>query len=317
MSTFSVSLRGGAGPLAAIEIGAGRVAGVALDDRGVRPTIAAHAVERLPDGAVVPALNALNVRDRPAVAAVVERVLERIGRPKRVGLIVGDPVAKVSQVRLQQIPARVQDLDQVIRWQVRKSAPFSVEDAQIGYEAGWKTEDGQDFLVTMARRDVIVEYEELCAAAGAHAGVVDISTFNVVNAALVSGVDTRGDWLLVNVAPGWESIAIMRERQLIFFRNRGADGEGTLADLVHQTAMYYEDRLSGSGFGRVMLCGASGAGDADALRRGLADRLGTIVESVDPTRAAALNGRTEAGGPWLLDALTPLVGLALRTREAA
>ena len=49
---------------------------------------------------------------------------------------------------------------------------------------------------------------------------------------------------------------------LMFFRSRGAEGEGTLADLVHQTAMYYEDRLSGAGFSRVMLCGASTVADA-------------------------------------------------------
>ena len=316
MSRFSFSLHGGAGPMAAVEIGAGRVTGVCLDEKGGRPVIASHAMETLPDGALVPGLNALNVRDRPTVTAAVGRVLERIGRPTRVGVIVGDPVAKVSLVKLQQVPQRPQDLDQVIRWQVRKSAPFAVEDAQIGYEAGLQAEDGQDFIVTMARRDVILEYEELCAAAGADAGIVDLSTFNVVNTVLASGADTRGDWLLVNVAPGWESIAIMRERQLIFFRNRGADGEGTLADLVHQTAMYYEDRLAGAGFRRVLVCGATDAGDSNALRRGLADRLATSVETVNPTGAASLTDRRSAS-PALLDAITPLVGLVLRTREAA
>ena len=316
MSAFSLSLRGGAGPLAALDIGAGRVSGVVLEDRGGRPVVASHAVERLPDGALVPALNAVNVKDRAAVSDAVGRVLERIGRPKRIGLIVGDPVAKVSQIKLQQVPSKAQDLDQVIRWQVRKSAPFAIDDAQIGYEAGFRAEDGQDFIVTLARRDVILEYEELCAALSAHAGVVDISTFNVVNAALMSGANTSGDWLLVNVASGWESIAIMRDRQLIFFRNRSADGEGTLADLVHQTAMYYEDRLHGSGFGRVMLCGAAGAGDGDGMRHVLADRLNTIVESVDPLRAASLAGKA-GNGAWLQDALAPLVGLLLRTREAA
>ena len=52
---------------------------------------------------------------------------------------------------------------------------------------------------------------------------------------------------------------------LVFFRNRAADGEAGLADMVHQTAMYYEDRLSGAGFrprgaGRRRLTGARRAG---------------------------------------------------------
>jgi Tfp pilus assembly PilM family ATPase len=316
MSRLSLSLTAGSTPLAAVEITASRVAGVSIEERGGRPVIASHVIEPLPDEAIVPTLNAANIRDGAAVAGALGRVLEKIGRPRRIGLIIGDPVVKVSLVKLQQVPTRAQDLDQVIRWQVRKSAPFAIEDAQIGYQPGLRTDEGQEFIVTLARRDVIDEYEALCAGAGAHAGIVDLSTFNVVNTVLAGGNVPAGDWLLVNVAPGWESIAIMRGQHLIFFRSRGMDGEGTLADLVHQTAMYYEDRLSGAGFGRVMLSGASVAGDAEGLRRGLADRLATTVESVDATLAAALPDRISAGGA-LLDALAPLVGLILRHREAA
>lgn len=316
MSRFSLSLNDASAPPAAIEITGRRVTGIRLDERGGRAVIAAHATETLPEQALVPTLNALNVRDRTAVSAAVARVLEGIGRPRRIGLIVGDPVAKVSLVRLQHVPVRAQELEQVIRWQVRKSAPFPIDEAQVGFERGLRADDGQEFIVTLARRDVIAEYEQLCAAAGAHAGIVDLSTFNVVNTVLASGAVPSGDWLLVNMAPGWESIAIMRGPQLIFFRSRGVDGEGTLADLVHQTAMYYEDRLSGSGFSRVMLCGATSTGGAEALRRTLSERLGAGVDTIDPTRAAGFADRIGADAA-LLDTITPLVGLILRTREAA
>jgi Tfp pilus assembly PilM family ATPase len=107
----------------------------------------------------------------------------------------------------------------------------------------------------------------------------------------------------------------MRRDQLIFFRSRGSDGEGTLTDVVHQTAMYYEDRLSGAGFSRVLLCGGD-ATAGEAIRRQLADRLSAAVETIDPTRVAALTDRIGAGSA-LLAGLTPLVGLILRTREAA
>lgn len=316
MSGFSFSLHDAAAPAAAVEILGNRVSGAVVEERDGRPVVSAHVTELLPDQAVVPALNAANVRDRVVVAAALDRVLERLGRPKRIALVLADPVAKVSLVKLQQVPSRVQDLEQVIRWQVKKSAPFSIDDAQVGYVAGLRAEDGQDFIVTLARRDVIAEYEDLCRAAGAHAGIVDISTFNVVNAAVAAAAVPAGDWLLVNVAPGWESIAILRGAQLIFFRSHSADGEGTLADVVHQTAMYYEDRLKGAGFTRALLCGASASGEAEALRRSFADRLSTTVDVIDPTKAASLADRIVASGT-LLDTLTPLVGVLLRAREAA
>jgi hypothetical protein len=125
------------------------------------------------------------------------------------------------------------------------------------------------------------------------------------------------DWLLVNVASDYASIALLRGADLIFFRSRGADSEGTLADLVHQTAMYYEDRLQGAGFSHVMLSGASAAGgDGEAIGTSLQLRLGTAVATVDPREAATLTDRITAA-PGLLDALAPLVGLLVRGREAA
>jgi Tfp pilus assembly PilM family ATPase len=314
MSLFSFSLHTAPPPLAAIEMNGSHVAAISVESRGGRVVVGAHAVEPLPPHALVPALNAHNVHDRPPIAAALAQVLERIGRPRRVGLVLADPVAKVSLVRLQQVPVRSQDLDQVIRWQVRKSAPFSIDEAQVSYAPSARTDEGQEFIVTVARRDVIAEYEALCGEAGAHAGLVDISTFNVVNAVLL-GNAPPGDWLLVNMAPEWESVAIMRGTQLIFFRSRGADGEGTLADLVHQTAMYYEDRLGGGGFSRVLLCGGATAGHGAEVRRNLAERLSAPVENVDLARAAALDRIN--GSAQQLDTLAPLVGLIARSGEAA
>ena len=306
-------------PDAAVEIAAHRVSAIALTPRAGKLVVSAQAAEPLAAGALVPSLTAHNARDRAAVAAAVQRVLEQIGRPRRIGLVVPDTVAKVSLVKFAQVPARAQDLDQLIRWQMRKAAPFPIEEAQVSYAPGLRADDGQEFLVSLARRDVIAEYESLCAAAGAHAGLVDISTFNVINAVIASDMTTgvaADDWLLVNVASDYASIAILRGLHLILFRNRTADADGTLADLVHQTAMYYEDRLGGSGFSRVLLSGASAAGgrqaaDVEQIRRGLEERLGKAVETVDPRGAVTLTDRISVS-PAFLDALAPLVGMLVR-----
>jgi Tfp pilus assembly PilM family ATPase len=312
-----LSLRDAPPPAAAVEIAAHHVAAATIDVRGGRPVVASHAAEALPPGAIVPALAASNLRDRPAVADALARVLDEIGRPRKVGLIVPDPVAKVSLVRFAHVPPRRQDLDQLIRWQVRKAAPFSIDEAQVSYVPGLQASDGREFVVTLAKREVINEYEALAADCGAHAGIVDLSTFNVINAALVAAAPPAGDWLLVNVASDYASIAILRGGHLMFFRSRAAEGEGTLADLVHQTAMYYEDRLQGGGFERIMLSGASvHEADVDEIHRSLQERLGMAVEAVNPGAAAAFSDRIMAA-PSFLDTIAPLVGLLMRGREAA
>ena len=315
------SLQDAPPPGAAVEFAAGRVSGVSLDRRAAGTIVAAHATEPLPDGALVPSLTARNIGNRAAVAAALGRVLDRIGRPRRIGLVLPDPVAKVSLVRFENVPPRSKDLDQLIGWQVRKAAPFPLEDAQISYVRGMAAPDGQEFVVSVARRDIVLEYEDICEAAGAHAGLVDIATFNVINAVLAGSNAPAADWLLVNVARDYASIAVLRGPDLIFFRSRAADADETLADLVHQTAMYYEDRLQGTGFSRLMLSGASTAGasqsaDVEWIRRNLEERLATSVETVDARHAVTLTDRITVA-PALLDTLAPLVGLLLRDREAA
>jgi hypothetical protein len=310
------SLRDAPPPTVAVEIADDHVSAASLEIRGGRPVVGAHAEEPLADGTVTASLTAANIRDKAAAAAALRRVLDALGRPRRVGVIIPDPAAKVSLIRFEHVPSSTRDLDQLIRWQVRKAAPFAIEDAQVSYVRGLSAADGQEFVVTLAKREIVQEYEALCESCGAHAGVVDLSTFNVINTVLAAG-SPAADWLLVNVAAHYASIAILRGADLMFFRSRGSDSEGTLADLVHQTAMYYEDRLQGAGFSRVMLSGASAQTvDADRIRFNLQERLGRAVETVDTSAAAAFTDRIVASSAFL-DSLAPLVGLLVRGREAA
>jgi Tfp pilus assembly PilM family ATPase len=310
-------------PDAAVEIAPERVSAAAVWTRGgLRGTalaVQAHSVESLPPGALTPALSAHNISDRAAVAAALRTVIGRLGtRPARVALVVPDLVAKVSLVRFDQVPDRREDLDQLVRWQMRKSAPFPVDDACITYTAGLRDPaGGAEFVVAMSRRDVIEEYEKVCAAAGVYAGLVDLATFSVVNLFLASGSAPAADWLLVHMRPDYTSIAIVRGEHLIFFRNRPEGDEEPLADLVHQTTMYYQDRLAGQGFARVLI-GGSGriAGSVDAARRSLEERLGVPVEAVDPTRFAALNDRLTVT-PDMMNILAPLAGILMRTHHEA
>ena len=132
------SLREAAGPGVAIELAADHVSAASLDTRGGTSAVTVHASEPLPPGALVPSLTAANVHNRQVVSNALERVLERTGNPRRVGLVIPDLVAKVSLVRFEHVPARTSDLDQLVRWQVRKTAPFPIEDAQVSYVPGIK-----------------------------------------------------------------------------------------------------------------------------------------------------------------------------------
>ena len=306
-------------PTAALEISARRVTFAVVTNQGGR-VLSGYANEPLPDGTVEPALNALNVHDAASLTAAIRSALDKAGpHPKRIALVLPDIIGKLSLVRFEKVPAKVQDLDQLIRWQVRKAAPFKIEDAQIAWVPGMALpEGGREYVVIVARRDIVESYERACEAAGIYPGIVDLASINLVNAALLTQAGApAGDWLLVHVAPEYSTLAVVRSGDVVFFRTRPSEQDENLADLVHQTAMYHEDRLGGGGFSRVVLAGASirGGDAAERLRRELEERVGTRVEVVDFRGAVALRDRI-AAGPELLDSLAPAIGIILRERVA-
>lgn len=306
-------------PDVALGIETGRVSGVRLGGRAASPVIVAHAIATLPPETVTPALGTLNLTDPARVTGAVKHVLEALGgRPRRAALVVPDAAAKVSLVRFEKVPARVTDLEELVRWQVKKSAPFPLEQARVSFTPGQQAPDGaQEFVVAVSRNDVIEQYEQVCEAAGLSVGILDLAGFNVINGVMASGAAPAGDWLLVHVAPAYTTLAVVRRGHVIFFRSRGEGTEGTLTDLVHQTAMYYEDRLQGAGFERVLVTGGSAAPmGGDALRQSLEERLRLPVEAMDPRGVAALTDGI-AVAPDVLDALAPLVGVLARERKAA
>jgi type IV pilus assembly protein PilM len=304
-------------PDVALEVDATHVAAARLSWRGSSATVSAHSSEPLPAGIVVPALSAANISDVPALGRAISQAVSRLGRVRRVALVVPDTIAKVSLIRFEKVPVRAQDLEELVRWQIKKTAPFPVEEAIVSFTPGAKYSDGQEFVVTAARHDVVEQYEQACAAANIHAGLIDLATFSTINGVLANRAALTGDWLLVHVTHTYTTLAVIRDGHLIFFRNRADDAEGTVADLVHQTSMYYEDRLHGVGFARVLLAGASvDPHGAEALRRSLEERLGLAVEAVDPRGTTAVVDRISVSAD-LLDALAPLVGILMRERKAA
>jgi type IV pilus assembly protein PilM len=304
-------------PSVGVEIASDRVTAVSLTRQAGAWIVGAHGTEALAPGVVTPALNATNIHDVRAVAAAVRSVFEKLGtRPRRIALVIPDTAAKLSLLRFEKIPSQP-DLDQLIRWQMRKAAPFKPEDAQMSWvPAASVPGGGREYLVTLARRDIVESYMQACAEAGADAGVVDLASLNLINAA-IAGATAPGDMLVVHVAPDYATLAIVRNKDLIFFRTRQLEAEGDLADAVHQTAMYYEDRLGGATFARVLLSGASarGADVGERVRRGLEERMGVKVEPLDFRGTAAVRDRISAGTD-LLDALAPAVGVVLRERVA-
>jgi Tfp pilus assembly PilM family ATPase len=306
-------------PTVAIEIARRRVTVVELGRSGGGPVVNTCASESLPEGVVTPGLTGPNIPEPGPVVEALGRALARAGLRSagRAALVIPDSVARVSLITFEKLPARASDLDQLVRWQLRKATPFPIDDAQVTHFPASADTNGIMLAAVAARRDVIAQYEAVTDALGIRAGIVDLASMNVMNAVIAAGAAPPGDWLLVHLAAEGTTLAILRGSNLLFYRHRMSVEAEPLAALVHQTAMYHEDRLGTSQFTKVWLAGSTlSASDGDAARREISERLGIQAEAVDIRPAAALGSRV-TDSPDVLDSLAAPVGALLRERKAA
>lgn len=301
-------------PTVAIELASQRITVVEVPAGA--PVVSAYAAEPLPAGAITPSLSGVNIAQPAVVVEALTRALTRagLGATRRAALLVPDSVARVSLLTFEQTPARAHDLDQLVRWQLRKGTPFPLEEAQVTHFPAASHEGGTSVAAIVCRRDVLAQYEAVASAAGVHAGIVDLASLNVMNAVIAAGASVAGDWLLVHLTPEATTLAILRGGALMFYRHRASVDEESLGSLVHQTAMYHEDRLGGGTFARVWLSGAGQA--ADDARWQIAGRLGVPVEPIDIRPAADIRD-SQTATPEVLDALTAGVGMLIRERRVA
>ena len=305
-------------PTVAIELASRRVTVVELGGSGKGAAVVGYASEAIPTGAILPSATGANIPNAAAVKEALGRAMERAGvrSTRRAALIVPDAVARVSLLTFEQWPAKPADAEQLIRWQLKKSTPYPIDEAQVTWCLAHKASDATTVAAVVARRDVIAEYEAVAASAGVHAGLVDVASFNVMNAVISAGSAPTADWLLVTMAPEGTTLAIGRGADLMFYRHRAAVEEEPLSVLVHQTAMYHEDRLGGTKFSRVWLCGGGVGKEVEQVRMEIHNRLGVPVEPVDVRAAAELGGKISASAE-VLEALAAPVGVLLRDRKAA
>lgn len=265
-----------------IELAPGRLTVSRLGKDGQR-LAASSLSEALPAGAITPSLAARNIEQPQVVIGALKKVIERagFGQPKRVALVIPDSAARVSLIPLEVIPARPADLDQLIRWHVKKATPFPIEDGVLSFVPAAVENGNTTFAAVAASRAVIMEYEAIAEGIGADAGLVDVASLSVINSAIATGLAPQGDWLLVCLAPDSTTIAILRGSSLLFHRHRATVDDEPLSALVHQTAMYYEDRLGGTHFQRVVLSGGASETVRDLAKREIGDRLQTEVQTLE------------------------------------
>lgn len=269
-------------PTIAVEVRARSVGVVRMTRAGGRTALGAAAFLELPEGCVNLSMTQPNIADPATFTQTLRAVLERAGilEGGRVALVLPDPVARVALVPAAEVKGNRSQVDELVRFRLRKAVPFDVREARVATVAGGGR-SGDPLMVGAIYRPVLEGYESACHAVGLHPGLVELSGLALLSAAF--GPRPAADRLLVNWDEGYVSLILARGEWPILVRTLTSEAASSPDDIAREagnTVLYYRERLGGAGLAEAVVRSAAlPPAEAVAL---LAKPLELAPEVVDP-----------------------------------
>jgi type IV pilus assembly protein PilM len=227
-------------PQLAIEIAPDRISGARWTRTGA---LDGFAVESLPPAAIVPSAVETNIQNPSAVKSAVASVCSRLrAKDEDVALLLPDPVIRVFVQHFDEFPRSQSEAIPMLRWKLKKSVPFEVDETLISYMRQAPRDAGVDIVTSLARLRIVREYETLFEVAGLRPGVVLSSSL-----AAIALLDDGKAALMARISGTSLTTVIVREGILGGFRctelpvHSGALTPQMLLEEIFPVAAYYQD----------------------------------------------------------------------------
>ncbi len=234
------------------------------------------------------ALEVSPVEDNLRQVELILPVLGQISEPKAgstrnskrrtAAVLLPDACARVSVLDFDAFPTVPAEQLSLVRFRVKKTIPFDIESAAVGYyvQPGGDKKAKTDVVAVTIAHEVLARYEALFRNAGFHAGDVMVSGLAVLN--LYKGQEAA---MLAKLAGKTLTVMVVAAGKLRLFRCVTLEeaGEEEIRSVLYPTFAYAEDEL-GAPIRRVILCGFAAP-----------------LENL-PCESEPLRGRFGAAGPF-------------------
>jgi len=229
-------------PRLACEVTRDRVIAARASDK--LPRIELFTSRQLPEGAVNPGLNGPNVVDAAALRTAISGALQAVGSgSKDVIVIIPDASIRTLLLDFDALPAKPEEVEPVIRFRLKKSLPFDVDDAVVSYEIT-RGNGNVRVVAAVSPRSIIEEYEAAFRAEGYLPGVVLSSSV-----AALGIIDGQRPTLVLKVDANNITITAAEKQELRLIRTldnpRGPDVTASeLAEGVLPSIVFFEDTFA-------------------------------------------------------------------------
>ena len=196
---------------------------------------------KLAPGVVTPTLSGTNIQNRQALRAALGNALQVVsGKSRDVTVILPDAAIRVLLLDFETLPARADEFEPVIRFRLKKSLPFDIEQAAVSCDI--RRDNGAVHVVAaVSPRSIIDEYESMFRELGYSPGLILPSSV-----AALGMIEGERPTLLLKVDPMNIIIAAAHNRELRLIRtleNPQGTGvtAGELVEAVLPSVVFFED----------------------------------------------------------------------------
>lgn len=191
---------------------------------------------------------------REALTGLAPRPLRRAA-----ALVVPDYAVRMAVLDFEQFPSGEEERIALLRFRLRKSVPFHIEEAQVAYAIQLEKPKQIEVLVVAIARPILHEYESIFIDAGYRVGLVIPSSLSALRLCDSGENDLT---LLAKAAGSTLSVLLTQRSRVRLVRALDLAGgdeavtreEHHVMPLLQQTLAYAEDQI-GQTVSRVLMCG--------------------------------------------------------------
>ena len=208
------------------------------------PRLEVFTSRRLNQGVIAPGLNGPNVLDADALRAALSGALGAVtGKSRDVIVVLPDVAIRMMLLDFEALPAKAAEIEPVIRFRLKKSLPFDVDQAVLSYEV-IRSNGIVRAVAAVSPREVIEEYEKAFRDAGYEPGVILPSSL-----AALGLVDGGRPTLVLKVDPMNITITVVERQELRLVRtlenpHGGNVSAAELSEAVLPSIVFFEDTFA-------------------------------------------------------------------------
>lgn len=217
-------------------------------------TVERLAVEPLAEGALRPSPVRENLLRADEVRRALAQTLGQVSRRNggTLAVFLPDVAARVSVLNLEQLPSREEEATSLIRWRLKKTVPFEMDEATLTYQRQGDSPAGQEMVVAVTPRTIVRQYEMVLESLGYEPGFVTLSSMAALGLLPESRDTGASGAMLVRSAGRLLTIIVTSARRLRIFRATelpaGENGRTLeeVFDVAYSSAVYFQDTYGGT-----------------------------------------------------------------------